>query len=139
MEWLAFVMFFGVIAFLLTGFPVAFSLAGVSLIFAAIGTIIGGFDSALMHALPSRIYGIMTNQIFMAVPLFVFMGTILERAKIAERLLDTMAGLFGSLRGGLGLSVILVGMLLADSTGIVGATVVTMGLLSLPTMIKRGY
>ena len=139
MEWLAFVMFFGVIAFLLTGFPVAFSLAGVSLIFAAIGTIVGGFDSALMHALPSRIYGIMTNQIFMAVPLFVFMGTILERAKIAERLLDTMAGLFGSLRGGLGLSVILVGMLLAASTGIVGATVVTMGLLSLPTMIKRGY
>jgi len=139
MEWLAFVMFFGVIAFLLTGFPVAFSLAGVSLLFAALGTIVGGFDSALMHALPSRIYGIMTNQIFMAVPLFVFMGTILERAKIAERLLDTMAGLFGSLRGGLGLSVILVGMLLAASTGIVGATVVTMGLLSLPTMIKRGY
>ena len=139
MEWLAFVMFFGVIAFLLTGFPVAFSLAGVSLLFAALGTIVGGFDSALMHALPSRIYGIMTNQIFMAVPLFVFIGTILERAKIAERLLDTMAGLFGSLRGGLGLSVILVGMLLAASTGIVGATVVTMGLLSLPTMIKRGY
>jgi|TARA_B110000977_G_scaffold72155_1_gene97750 tripartite ATP-independent transporter DctM subunit len=139
MEWLAFVMFFAVIAVLLSGFPVALSLAGVALLFAAIGTLVGGFDSSLMHALPSRVYGIMTNQILMAVPLFVFMGVVLERAKIAERLLDAMAGLFGSLRGGLGLSVIIVGMLLAASTGIVGATVVTMGLLSLPTMIKRGY
>lgn len=139
MEWLAFVMFFGVIAVLLCGFPVAFSLAGVALLFAALGNVVGGFDSSLMQALPSRVYGIMTNELLMAVPLFVFMGVVLERAKIAERLLDAMAGLFGSLRGGLGLSVIVVGMLLAASTGIVGATVVTMGLLSLPTMIKRGY
>jgi tripartite ATP-independent transporter DctM subunit len=92
-----------------------------------------------MEALPNRIYGIMTNQILIAVPLFVFMGVMLERSKIAEDLLETMARLFGPLRGGIGISVVLVGMLLAASTGIVGATVVTMGLLSLPTMLKRGY
>jgi tripartite ATP-independent transporter DctM subunit len=118
---------------------VAFTLAGVSLLFALLGTWIGGFDTALMQALPSRIFGIMTNETLIAVPLFVFMGVTLERAKIAEELLETMAQLFGSLRGGLGYSVIIVGMLLAASTGIVGATVVTMGLLSLPTMLKRNY
>ena len=132
-------MFLFVVLVLMTGFPVAFTLAGVSLLFALLGTFIGGFDSSLMHALPSRIFGIMTNETLIAVPLFVFMGVTLERSQIAEHLLDTMARLFGSLRGGLGFSVILVGMLLAASTGIVGATVVTMGLLSLPTMLKRGY
>ena len=135
----ALIMFLVVIAVLMTGYPVAFTLAGVSLIFALIGTLLGGFDATLMHALPSRIFGIMTNETLIAVPLFVFMGVTLERSQIAENLLDTMSRLFGSLRGGLGFSVVVVGMLLAASTGIVGATVVTMGLLSLPTMLKRGY
>ena len=132
-------MFLTVIAVLMTGYPVAFTLAGVSLAFALLGTFIGGFDASLMHALPSRIFGIMTNETLIAVPLFVFMGVTLERSKIAENLLDTMSQLFGSVRGGLGFSVVIVGMLLAASTGIVGATVVTMGLLSLPTMLKRNY
>ena len=135
----ALIMFLVVVLVLMTGYPVAFTLAGVSLAFALLGTWIGGFDATLMHALPSRIFGIMTNETLIAVPLFVFMGVTLERSQIAEHLLDTMARLFGSLRGGLGFSVIIVGMLLAASTGIVGATVVTMGLLSLPTMLKRGY
>ena len=139
MEFVAIIMFLTVIVILMTGYPVAFTLAGVSLLFALLGTWIGGFDTTLMNALPSRIFGIMTNETLIAVPLFVFMGVTLERAKIAEELLETMAQLFGSLRGGLGYSVILVGMLLAASTGIVGATVVTMGLLSLPTMLKRNY
>ena len=139
MEFVALIMFAAVITVLMTGYPVAFTLAGVSLLFALLGTWIGGFDTTLMHALPSRIFGIMTNETLIAVPLFVFMGVTLERAKIAEDLLETMAQLFGSVRGGLGYSVIIVGMLLAASTGIVGATVVTMGLLSLPTMLKRNY
>ena len=135
----ALIMFLVVVLVLMTGYPVAFTLAGVSLAFALLGSLIGGFDATLMHALPSRIFGIMTNETLIAVPLFVFMGVTLERSQIAEHLLDTMSRLFGSLRGGLGFSVIIVGMLLAASTGIVGATVVTMGLLSLPTMLKRGY
>ena len=139
MAMIALLMFVLVIVVLMTGYPVAFTLAGVSLMFAVLGTLLGGFDSTLMHALPSRIFGIMTNETLIAVPLFVFMGVTLERSQIAENLLDTMARLFGTLRGGVGFSVVLVGMLLAASTGIVGATVVTMGLLSLPTMLKRGY
>ena len=139
MESMAFIMFLVVIVILMTGYPVAFTLAGVSLAFAFLGNFLGGFDTALMHALPSRLFGIMTNETLIAVPLFIFMGVTLERSKIAENLLDTMAMLFGSLRGGLAYSVVLVGMLLAASTGIVGATVVTMGLLSLPTMLKRNY
>ena len=109
------------------------------MIFAFLGIISSLFDSALLLAFPSRLFGIMTNETLIAVPLFVFMGVMLQRSGIAEELLETMASLFGSLRGGLGISVVLVGMLLAASTGIVGATVVTMGLLSLPTMLKRGY
>ena len=139
MEIVAFILFLAVICALLFGYPVAFTLAGVSLLFAFGGILIGSFDPALLQAFPSRLYGIMTNETLIAVPLFVFMGVMLERSKIADELLDTMASLFGSLRGGLGISVVLVGMLLAASTGIVGATVVTMGLLSLPTMLKRGY
>lgn len=139
MEVFALLLFLVVILVLMTGYPVAFTLAGVSLAFAFIGSFIQGFDSSLMHALPSRIFGIMNNETLIAVPLFVFMGVTLERSKIAENLLDTMSQLFGSLRGGLGFSVVIVGLLLAASTGIVGATVVTMGLLSLPTMLKRGY
>lgn len=139
MEWVALLLFLTVILLLLVGFPVAFSLGGTAFLFAVFGTIGGGFEAAFLSGLPSRIFGIMTNETLIAVPLFVFMGITLERAHIAEDLLETLSALFGSLRGGLGISVTLVGMLLAASTGIVGATVVTMGLLSLPTMLKRGY
>ncbi|NCF13720.1 MAG: TRAP transporter large permease subunit [Gammaproteobacteria bacterium] len=139
MEWVAAVMFLTVILVLLAGFPVAFTLGGTALIFAGLGIIGGGFNEALLLGLPNRVFGVMTNETLMAVPLFVFMGVTLERARIAEELLETLSGLFGSLRGGLGISVTIVGMMLAASTGIVGATVVTMGLLSLPTMLKRGY
>ncbi len=139
MEWVALPLFLSVIVVLLAGFPVAFSLAGTALIFAFIGILTGSFEPAFLSALPSRIFGIMSNETLVAVPLFVFMGITLERARIAEDLLETLSALFGSLRGGLGISVMLVGVLLAASTGIVGATVVTMGLLSLPTMLKRGY
>ena len=138
-EILAVVMFAATCGVLMLGFPVAFTLGGVALIFAGIGIITGDFRPALLNALPSRYFGIMTNEVLVAVPLFVFMGLLLEKAKIAENLLNTMAACFGRLRGGLGLSVVFVGMLLAASTGIVGATVVTMGLLSLMPMIRAGY
>jgi len=139
MEWMAFYLFGAVFVFLLMGYPVAFTLAGTALIFSVIGEATGTFDPDFLEALPNRLYGIIGNQILIAVPLFVFMGVMLERSKIADSLLTTMSRLFGNLRGGLGFSVIIVGMLLAASTGIVGATVVTMGLLSLPTMLKQGY
>ena len=139
MEWVAALLFVTVVLVLLAGFPVAFTLGGTALIFAGIGVLSGNFNEALLLGLPNRVFGIMTNETLVAVPLFVFMGVTLERARIAEDLLETLSGLFGALRGGLGISVTLVGMLLAASTGIVGATVVTMGLLSLPTMLKRGY
>ena len=132
-------LFLVVIVVLLAGYPVAFTLAGTAILFAVIGLLTGNFEAGYLSALPSRLFGIMTNETLIAVPLFIFMGITLERAKIAEDLLETLSSLFGSYRGGLGLAVILVGMLLAASTGIVGATVVTMGLLSLPTMLKRGY
>jgi len=138
-EWVALFLFIAVIILLLAGFPVAFSLGGTALIFALAGVLAGGFEAAFLAGLPSRVFGIMVNDTLIAVPLFVFMGITLERARIAEELLETLSSLFGSLRGGLGISVTVVGMLLAASTGIVGATVVTMGLLSLPTMLKRGY
>ncbi len=138
-EWLSLVLFLAVALVLMLGYPVAFTLGGVSLLFALLGGWFEVFDSAFLEALPNRLFGIMTNGTLIAVPLFVFMGVMLERSKVAESLLDTMASLFGSRRGGLGISVTLVGMLLAASTGIVGATVVTMGLLSLPTMLKRKY
>jgi tripartite ATP-independent transporter DctM subunit len=138
-EYLPLLLFLTVCLVLLLGYPVAFSLGGTALAFAWIGGTTGYFDDAFLQALPNRLYGIMTNETLIAVPLFVFMGVMLERSRVAENLLDTMASLFGPLRGGLGISVTLVGMLLAASTGIVGATVVTMGLLSLPTMLKRHY
>ncbi len=136
---MALVMFAVVFVVLLAGYPVAFSLAGTALAFAFIGQMLGAFDFAFLQALPNRLFGIMNNETLVAVPLFVFMGVMLERSRVAENLLETMAVLFGRRRGGLGISVTLVGMLLAASTGIVGATVVTMGLLSLPTMLRRGY
>jgi len=139
MEYLALLMFVVVCFVLLMGYPVALSLAGTALLFAAIGSSFGAFDFTFLGALPNRLFGIINNQTLLAVPLFVFMGAMLERSKIAENLLNAMSMLFGKYHGGLGISVILVGMLLAASTGIVGATVVTMGLLALPTMLKRGY
>ena len=139
MEMVSVLLFVSVIVVLLAGYPVAFSLAGTALIFAFAGAASGVFDPSYLTAMPNRVFGIMTNETLLAVPLFVFMGIMLERAKIAEKLLDTLSLLFGSMRGGLGISVTVVGMLLAASTGIVGATVVTMGLLSLPSMLRRGY
>ena len=138
-EWLDLIMFLALCGLILLGFPVAFTLAGTALIFAGIGWALGVFDPAFFGFFANRIYGVMTNEVLIAVPLFVFMGVMLERSKVAEELLDTMGQLFGNLRGGLGISVSVVGALLAASTGIVGATVVTMGLLSLPTMLRRGY
>ncbi len=138
-EFLSLLMFVATLGVLMLGFPVAFTLAGSALIFAGIGSLFGVFDIPLMSSLGSRYFGIMVNQVLVAVPLFVFMGMMLERSKVAEQLLESMALMFGPVRGGLGLSVIFVGMMLAASTGIVGATVVTMGLLSMPTMLKAGY
>lgn len=138
-EILAGLMFFGVIGMLMLGFPVAFSLAGTSLIFGLIGYYFEVFDFSNLASLAGRYIGFMTNEVLVAVPLFVFMGVMLERSKIAEELLLTMGKLFGNVRGGLGISVILVGTLLAASTGVVGATVVTMGLISLPAMLRAGY
>jgi tripartite ATP-independent transporter DctM subunit len=138
-DMLPLLLFLAVCLVLMAGYPVAFSLAGTALGFAFVGQLTGSFDSAFLQALPNRLYGIMTNVTLIAVPLFVFMGVMLERSRVAENLLGTMAEVFGQLRGGLGYSVTIVGMLLAASTGIVGATVVTMGLLSLPTMLRHGY
>ncbi|WP_028303617.1 TRAP transporter large permease [Oceanospirillum maris] len=138
-EFLPLFLFAAVCVVLMFGYPVALSLAGTALVFAGGGMAFGVFDMAFLQAFPNRLYGIMTNQTLIAVPLFVLMGVLLEKSKVAENLLDAMALLFGSMRGGLGISVVVVGMLLAASTGIVGATVVTMGLISLPTMLKRGY
>lgn len=139
---LPFLMFLVAFAALLRGFPVAFTLAGVAIAFAVLAWSLGLFDPIHFRAFPQRIYGNMMEmdkQILVAVPLFVFMGVMLEKSRVAEELLEAMGALFGTMRGGLGISVVVVGALLAASTGIVGATVVTMGLLSLPTMLKRGY
>jgi tripartite ATP-independent transporter DctM subunit len=138
-EVLSLLMFATTCGVLLLGFPVAFSLAGTAFAFALLGSQLGVFDLRLLGGLPSRYFGVMVNEVLVAVPLFVFMGVMLERSRLSEQLLETMGLLFGRLRGGLGISVTLVGMLLAASTGIVGATVVTMGLLALPTMLKAGY
>ena len=124
---------------LLLGFPVAFTLSGVAILFALLGSFLDVFNLHFYSALPSRYFGVMNNEVLVAVPLFVFMGVMLERSKVAESLLLTMGQCFGRMRGGLGISVTFVGMLMAASTGIVGATVVTMGLLSLPIMLKAGY
>lgn len=138
-ELLSGLMFLGVIGMLMLGFPVAFTLAGTSILFALAGASLGVFDFSNMSALAGRYTGYMTNEVLVAVPLFIFMGVMLERSQIAEQLLTTMGKLFGNMRGGLGISVIIVGALLAASTGIVGATVVTMGLISLPSMMRAGY
>ena len=138
-EYIPFFMFLVVCLVLMAGYPVALSLAGTALLFALAGTVTGYFDMAFLQALPNRLFGTIENTTLIAVPLFIFMGVMLEKSKLSEDLLESMADLFGSFRSGLGISVVLVGTLLAASTGIVGATVVTMGLMSLPTMLKRGY
>jgi len=133
-------MFLVLVGFLLSGFPVAFTLGGTGLLFGLIGTLTGSLDFTFLELLPNRLFGnVIKNELLFAVPLFVAMGVMLEKSNVAEELLENMGRLFGSLNGGLGISVTIVGALLAASTGIVGATVVTMGLLSLPTMLRRGY
>jgi tripartite ATP-independent transporter DctM subunit len=136
---MAFALFASVAVALLAGFPVAFTLPGVALLFALIGMLTGTFDPVFLEAFPNRVFGIMDNATLIAVPVFVFMGIALERSRLADQLLRAMASLMRSLPGGLGIAVMLVGALLAASTGIVGATVVTMGVLTLPTMLQQGY
>jgi|TARA_R110000796_G_scaffold4300_2_gene16648 tripartite ATP-independent transporter DctM subunit len=138
-EFMAIGLFICLCLTLMAGYPVAFTLGGLSLLFAGAGVLLGVFDPSFFGALPSRLFGTMNNATLLAVPLFVFMGVMLEKSRVAEDLLESMSRLFGGLRGGLAFSVCLVGALLAASTGIVGATVVTLGLLALPTMLKRGY
>jgi tripartite ATP-independent transporter DctM subunit len=138
-ETLAVLLVVAVIAALMAGYPVALTLAGVSLAFAALGHLVGAMDFSILGALPERIYGVITNPVLLAIPLFVFMGVMLEQSRIAEDLLERMGRLFGTSRGGLGYSAVIVGALLAASTGIVGATAVTMGLIMLPAMLRHGY
>ncbi|MEQ9209221.1 MAG: TRAP transporter large permease subunit, partial [Pseudomonadales bacterium] len=138
-ELIPLLLFVAICLLLMLGFPVAFTLAGTALVFAACGIIGGIFDPNLLKAMPDRLFGTMNNQTLIAIPLFVLMGVLLEKSRLAEELLENMSKAFGRFPGGLSISVILVGMLLAASTGIVGATVVAMGLMSLPTMLKRGF
>ncbi len=133
---LMFVVVFGLI---FLGYPVAFALGGTALAFAAIGVQAGYFDWAFMYAFPERVFGIMSNYVLLAVPFFIFMGTMLEKAQLAEDLLKTIGKLFGPLRGGLALAVVFVGALLAAATGVVGASVVAMGMISMPVMLRYGY
>jgi len=136
---LAPLMFVVVFILIFTGFPVAFALGGTALLFAVIGVSAGFFDWALMYALPERIFGIMSNFVLLAIPFFIFMGTVLEKSRLAEDLLLTIGKLFGPVRGGLAMAVVFVGALLAAATGVVGASVVAMGLISLPVMLRYGY
>jgi TRAP-type mannitol/chloroaromatic compound transport system permease large subunit len=138
-EYLDLIMFAALMVAVLSGFPVSFSIAGVAVAFAYLGWSLGVMDVSLLGALGQRAFGLLTNTVLIAIPVFVLMGAILEKSKIAEDLLDTMGRSFGQLRGGLGISVVLVGALLAASTGIVGATVVAMGMIALPTMLRAGY
>lgn len=138
-EWLAAAMFVAVFVLIFSGFPVAFALGGAALLFAALGAAFGVFDGPLLFALPERLFGIMSNFVLLAVPFFIFMGTMLERSRLAEDLLRTIGLLFGPVRGGLALAVVFVGALLAAATGVVGASVVAMGLISLPVMMRYGY
>src|SRR5437899_2568098 len=138
-EVIAVLMVVAVCGLLIAGYPVSLTLAGVSLAFAALGHFTGVMGIGLLGALPERIFGVMSNEVLLAIPLFIFMGVMLERSRIAEELLETMGRLFGSWRGGLGVSVAIVGALLAAAKGVVGATTVTMGLIVLPTMLRHGY
>ncbi len=132
-------MFLLVLMMIFTGYPVAFALGGTALIVAGVASLFGSFDLVLLYALPERTFGTMSNQVLLAVPFFIFMGTVLEKSKLAEQLLETIAVLFGGFRGGLAIGVIFVGALLAAATGVVGASVTAMGLISLPVMLRNGY
>ena len=138
-EWLGPLMFAGALVFLSLGYPVAFSLGGVAILFGLIGINLGVFDPIFLTAMPQRIFGIMANYTLLAIPYFIFIGSMLERSGIAENLLETMGILLGRLRGGLALAVVIVGALLAATTGVVAATVVAMGIISLPIMLRYGY
>jgi tripartite ATP-independent transporter DctM subunit len=138
-DWIGPLMFLGALLFLSLGYPVAFSLGGVAIAFAAIGIGVDAFEPSFLAALPSRIFDIMKNYTLLAIPYFIFLGSVLEKSGIAEQLLETVGILFGRLRGGLALAVVLVGALLAATTGVVAATVVAMGLISLPIMLRYGY
>lgn len=138
-DWLGGVMFIVLLLFIFSGYPVAFAIGGTALAFIPIGVGMGYFDFSLMQALPQRVFAIMENFTLLAVPYFIFMGTMLERSGLAEDLLKTMGQVFGPVRGGLAISVVVVGTLLAAATGVVGATVVSMGLISLPVMLRYGY
>ena len=138
-EYLGPLMFFSAMVLIFLGYPVAFSLGGVALIFATIGAAMGEFHFATLKFFPGRVFGIMENQVLLAVPFFIFMGTMLERSKLAENLLRTIGLLFGPVRGGLALAVVFVGAMLAAATGVVGASVVAMGMISLPIMLRYGY
>src|SRR3981081_1980953 len=138
-HYMAPIMFASLVVFLLLGYPVAFSLAANGLIFAVIGITLGLFRPDFLQALPERIYGVMNNETLLAIPFFTFMGLILERSGMAEDLLDTIGQLFGTIRGGLAYAVIFVGALLAATTGVVAASVISMGLISLPIMLRYGY
>ena len=133
------IMFGALVVFLLSGFPVAFSLAANGLFFGLMGIELGLLKPELLQALPNRIFGIMANDTLLAIPFFTFMGLILERSGMAEDLLDTIGQLFGPLRGGVAYAVIFVGALLAATTGVVAASVISMGLISLPVMLRYGY
>ena len=136
---LAPLMFAGALLLIFSGYPVAFALGGTALVFAGVGVEVGVLDWGLLQALPSRIFGIMSNFILLAVPFFIFMGTMLEKSRLAEDLLTTVGQLFGTFRGGLAIAVVFVGALLAAATGVVGASVVAMGLISMPVMLRYGY
>src|SRR6516162_8776295 len=138
-HYMAPIMFASLVIFLLLGYPVAFSLAANGLIFGLIGIELGLFRPDFLQALPERVYGIMNNDVLLAIPFFTFMGLILERSGMAEDLLDTIGQLFGTIRGGLAYAVIFVGALLAATTGVVAASVISMGLISLPIMLRYGY
>jgi tripartite ATP-independent transporter DctM subunit len=139
MDYIAALMFVGLIALIFSGYPVAFALGGVSVVFSIIGISIGAFDLSFLGLLPNRVFGIMSNMILIAIPFFIFMGMVLERAGLAAQLLDTVGQIFGPWRGGVAIAVVVVGVLLAATTGVVAAAVVAMGLISLPTMLKYGY
>ena len=138
-EYLGAIMFATAFVFIFSGYPVAFSLGGTALLFSIIGIAMGELSSSMLLMFPQRVFGVMSNQILLAVPFFILMGTMLEKSKLAEDLLLTIGELFGSIRGGLALAVVFVGTLLAAATGVVGASVVAMGLISMPLMLKNGY
>jgi tripartite ATP-independent transporter DctM subunit len=138
-DWLGPLMFAAALVLIFSGYPVAFALGGTALVFAGLGVALDQFDWPFLLAFPERVFGVMGNQVLLAVPFFIFMGTLLERSRLAEDLLRTLGLLFGPLRGGLALAVVFVGTLLAAATGVVGASVVAMGMISLPVMLRYGY